>query len=457
MTFTRTRIQIALLGLVVALSGCSDTNEAGPGASDVLVGDASNSAADLVEGSDEGGQDDLGAGDALTDEDVSEADDTGASDDLAQEDDLGANDDTASNSCHCDDTATCGEGQVCIDTGAGGECLPPAGSGECWWDADCPEETPECVGVGVCPCDVPCVTVSQPGHCALPAGSCCEADADCGTDMVCVAVGAGSCQQPAPPGQCWRDSDCGVDEECAGTDVCGCNMDCSAADSGTCQKKSTPPPSGCCSTDADCGDLQVCADIPGVGEGQGFSTCAAQLTQEKDCWTDADCQGSDYCLGAQTCPCGLDCGMVSAPGECTPAEDGVLGLVLKEAGGFAASDTTTTLDSDGMTIVKLGPAASTCISSLSAGQYAQLVVAAKAVDWDAVALTYKNPDNPFCCCDQIISSLTVTFLQVPKPIEEWSTDWCSESLQDGSMPQPLLSFIDAVHELQGAVTAGCAP
>ena len=84
-----------------------------------------------------------------------------------------------------------------------------------------------------------------------------------------------------------------------------------------------------------------------------------------------------------------------------------------------------------------------------------LLPAAEAVDWDAVAETYRPPDNPMCCCDQILTELVVTLTTADGETSTYETDWCSQSLSDPSFPPELLAFVHTVEDVGDQIWAYC--
>jgi len=210
--------------------------------------------------------------------------------------------------------------------GYGTECC----CGDCFDDTvcECSNGKIRCYNTDACLGD-PCGEVVE-----LPF-PCCEAGDPnaCAVDkpMVCVQlpdVQYGKCVFETASPHCWWDSDCAEGDLCKGASICPCDADCDGEDKqGVCLPEEIPY--GCCAEDKHCdlgnGPALECAtykaDEPGVcvypkGEGQ--------------CWDAADCPVGQYCKGASLCPCGLDCGMITAPGKC--ATGGNVGDVCGASG-----------------------------------------------------------------------------------------------------------------------------
>ena len=90
---------------------------------------------------------------------------------------------------------------------------------------------------------------------------------------------------------------------------------------------------------------------------------------------------------------------------------------------------------------------SSCTTLLQTEFLDLLLPAAEDVDWDAVAPSYRPPDNPHCCCDQIISELTVVLTDHAGESFAVSTAWCSQSLTDATFPADLRAFLNTVVEV----------
>jgi hypothetical protein len=128
-------------------------------------------------------------------------------------------------------------------------------------------------------------------------GDCCTTDGDCGTG-VCVK----SACKPASNSQCWNDEQCSAGYVCSGAVVCECGQLCGAPDqAGAC----VPDDQDCCISDTDCGDTGEC--VQGV--------CKPRPPEFPQCWTTRDCVGG-VCVAPSVCPCGSDCLVPDAPGNC---------------------------------------------------------------------------------------------------------------------------------------------
>jgi hypothetical protein len=113
-------------------------------------------------------------------------------------------------------------------------------------------------------------------------------------------------------GRCWWSGDCDPGQSCIGAALCPCNADCDMIDMpGACSGL------GCCDTDDDCEPGETC-----IGPGApGSGTCQPALSPGQ-CWTAADCYGTQECVGAFQCPCMGACAMMTKPGECSPLPQG---------------------------------------------------------------------------------------------------------------------------------------
>ncbi len=141
----------------------------------------------------------------------------------------------------CGTAAQCGEGDLCLHTGAPnlqGRCYRPAEYPECWSSSDC-EEGATCWDANVCACEeVGCVP--NMGMC-LTFEACCEGDQDCLNTEVCVhpegqPTADGTCKSLVQPGSCWNSQSCPAGQTCQGAKVCPCGALCLVADQlGTCQ------------------------------------------------------------------------------------------------------------------------------------------------------------------------------------------------------------------------------
>jgi hypothetical protein len=182
--------------------------------------------------------------------------------------------------------ATCGQ-VGCPDTppNNGDPCSLCAVSPSCSWDerpTDGPLYTATCV--------------DDRWHVDMQWAYCCKADADCGTG-VCV----NSACKPASSDQCWTDAQCSADYVCSGAVVCECGQLCGAPDqAGTC----VPKDRTCCVSDTDCADDGECVQGVCKERPTGFACCSVR-----------DCLGG-ICVAPNLCPCGSDCLVADAPGNC---------------------------------------------------------------------------------------------------------------------------------------------
>lgn len=224
------------------------------------------------------------------------------------------------NCCYLD--AHCPQGFVCAGEGPGGypgSCEPPAPTGACWDNDDCPA-VEHCEGAQICPCDALCDMIDLPGSCVpdLP-GGCCQEDADCVADNVCAGDedpwNDGICLVAPAFGDCWDDGDCGQGEWCFGSTFCPCNWDCDM-DMMEAPGFCVDPPWPCCFSEVDCPKDMVCA-------GDEFDWFEGGICKEPpaegNCWDDGDCETGETCFGAIFCPCGTDCGQIEMPGACLPS------------------------------------------------------------------------------------------------------------------------------------------
>ena len=286
-------VRALAVGAALVLFGCPDT---GDGAADVT--DSSVGSPDGIGGADTGGTSpDSTAPDASGTGDAADAQGTEPQDAAAVED--------AIPGCHCASAAECGPGQLCLDPGPNGDCVPVPGPTGCWTDADCGAQA-KCQNASVCPCDAPCAQASTPGTCVPDfLVDCCSASDDCPLGYVCSdAAPTGVCKPAPPPGSCWASSDCDPGFVC-NAQVCGCDSDCGVPDQiGECVSGVL----GCCAEDADCGPGLTCSPI-GAGSCQPAPAPGA-------CWKDADCGEGLLCEGAFACPCNADCAEPDQAGTC---------------------------------------------------------------------------------------------------------------------------------------------
>jgi hypothetical protein len=416
----------------------------------------------------------------------------------------------------CATSTDCYEHQVCVDTAEGccsecrprscdpavdecppcstcenataghpGQCVPIPCPAECTGDADClPGEHCETYPPGCCgrcvvddpcaliDCDQSCTTDEQcptdyycwftPDGCCstckpitVPAG-CCDEDSDCpeldaGVTLVCRGQGQGTnpawgvCVAAPEAGWCWADSDCGPGLACHGAGLCGCQLDCDApaflgapyAGPGLCVQ----PGAACAAVDPAWVEEYCDAASVIVFDGQACrQTCLGCCHCEPFC--DYTFQTFDECRAA----CGGD-----------PLDFSALYVNLQTDGGFTGQGgLDLVLEAGLLHVVSPWGEPSYCSAYLSADTFDLLHGLASAVDWAGVAASYKSPDNPFCCCDQFIYSLHATFVPTSGTATGTTTEWCDESMMNGSMPQPLLDLLDALRQVAQDALESCA-
>lgn len=152
---------------------------------------------------------------------------------------------------------------------------------------------------------------------------------------------------------------------------------------------------------------------------------------------------------------GVDAGPPPPPPDTTTTTHEAFALNYSKSGGFAGWTTTIDVTAAGeLSITASGPNAGTCSDApLTEAQLTTLGDAAAAVSWDEVLPSYKSKDNPFCCCDQFVTDLSVTLAAdspAPKPFH---TDWCDES--EAALPAELSAFRNAVESVGAEVLAAC--
>jgi hypothetical protein len=81
-----------------------------------------------------------------------------------------------------------------------------------------------------------------------------------------------------------------------------CECSCDADSQFTCELQP-----GCCNQDADCGDFAYAPCVNNV--------CKMPVLDA--CWSNAECDQGEICVGASVCPCGYDCDAPDTPGHCT--------------------------------------------------------------------------------------------------------------------------------------------
>ena len=145
--------------------------------------------------------------------------------------------------------------------------------------------------------------------------------------------------------------------------------------------------------------------------------------------------------GADPTEDSLDCRVFATCGS-----DGILELSLDTSGGFAGSGSTD-FSLRGNTLAQTFPFGNqrNCQSHLSSDQQARLALAAADVAWEALERSYIDPENPNCCCDQIVSSLSVRLGQGEEVGVLVETTWCSATF--ASLPVELQTFVKTLSEV----------
>lgn len=96
-----------------------------------------------------------------------------------------------------------------------------------------------------------------------------------------------------------------------------------------------------------------------------------------------------------------------------------------------------------------------CSSVLSGAQGESLLGAAARVDWASVRTSYIPPDNPNCCCDQIVYALEATVTICDGGTRSAQTTWCEEATHDGTLPDSLFGLLRALLNIARDVLTGC--
>lgn len=201
----------------------------------------------------------------------------------------------------------CNYGEECCC----GKCHP---SMQCW----CQGGTFGCAYTDACmvpSCEQPCCSPSDPLACT---------EYGVGEHQCVVRDDwqQGRCLPAVTYPSCWSDGQCELGEACTGASACPCDVDCDMMEApGTCTKQEIPQ--GCCLIDDDCdlgGNMAFqCAFRPG----DAFGACLPLANGINECWDDGDCDADETCTGASFCPCGLACGVLEKPGQCTPLPSGL--------------------------------------------------------------------------------------------------------------------------------------
>ena len=283
---------------ITACSGADDKKS---------VDTADSSAADLLQQADS-------AEDLEADPDM--GDPLEVADDALQETaaDLGEDLKDPPDNC-CLEAADCDQGFVCVgaqqgDVPKAGSCQPEPDSGECWSDDDCNSVEDWCEGQVICGCGEKCMLGT--GHCIhTDPPFCCESDEQCFGDESCVGetqTFEGLCMADPGGNACWGDAHCEPEGSCLGASVPSCWSD-AQQKMGTCSTM----PDYCCLSNNDCEAGHTCTAADGPEEP---GTCELDAPPG-ECWSNADCNDKEYCHGANTCPCFMDCFTVNT-GQCKP-------------------------------------------------------------------------------------------------------------------------------------------
>ncbi len=254
----------------------------------------------------------------------------------------------------CATSSDCPSTASCIGPEGKRRCVPTVAAGTCWGDANCaPGET--CEGALVCPCELPCPTLTLGGCKAKP-------PAPCTSDSACPGgscIPAGTCT----PGCAVGDPSCCDQSKCVAlTNACAKDADCPAGicvAGTTCAPGCVPPSAACCygNTCQPAGKCSVSnpAGCAQLGCGTGF-TCAPSATCHpsactcdlgKGTWScTKDCAGGECvksaCPGKSPagclksgCAAGLECktNLGCAPSSCTCDESTGTWQCLPDCGG----------------------------------------------------------------------------------------------------------------------------
>jgi hypothetical protein len=239
----------------------------------------------------------------------------------------------------CNSHLECGPGLMCRNQNSSESC-PPSGSAvcvpipepgrTCWNYDDCPDGL-ACQKVVICGCNGRCF-FNRIGQCEAP--TFCEADTDCGDfaacarDVECILSPCssvstcpfgGTCQDRIE-GRCWNHESCATGEYCAGLQICPPDTTCAYPDTpGLCEPRADL--GACCSSFKGCKPGLRCVS-GGVGSSCSLDTtsvCVPATAVGGACYTDEDCDRSEFCEGEFLCPCGLEgCEGDPRPGRCAP-------------------------------------------------------------------------------------------------------------------------------------------
>ena len=156
---------------------------------------------------------------------------------------------------------------------------------------------------------------------ALPEG-CCSIDSDCQTGFVCVFPSSsetvGVCAPYPQQGSCYSSSDCAYGYGCFDSVRCDCGDPFCEIQLGFCHVQGAT--GICCTSDADCPPELQCV----VRKDDPQMNACLVKPREDECWTDADCETDEVCVGAKWGPC---CFIVNTQGtmgefgDCVPAQE----------------------------------------------------------------------------------------------------------------------------------------
>jgi hypothetical protein len=380
----------------------------------------------------------------------------------------------------CQTDVDCGEGDwTCVPGTEAGVCKPPVGPGtdHCWWNGDC-GPTEACFGAAVCPCNADCDMADQTGTCK--AAGCCLSDADCGVKR-CVGGSEGVkgvCVEAPGAGRCWSTDDCNLGEACHGAAACPCGEECwGFVGPGVCQPEGVTcvaVPEAEIEEVCDAASIVIfdgtkcvatCMGCCGCGPWcdftfQGFADCAAACLGGTCAVWDGACDDAmpeqpwwafdgHECVEIDTCVCPACPGTFSTEEACkTTCSTAQLTIGVSTTGGY---------DGDGAYDWYLSGGAieghnpwsgvKNCSVQLSSMDMHALWEAAGKVEWDTIEKSYKSPENPYCCCDQFVWSMSAFFDPGPGAGDYLWTEWCDESEMGGKMPAGLLGLRDKLEKV----------
>ncbi len=193
--------------------------------------------------------------------------------------------------------------------------------------------------------------------------------------------------------------------------------------------------------------------------------CCCDLDEVVEPWCDSGqwaCPGGyemwygEDCNGTCGTPCSLPCWDVPdiaeevaelevvepevVEPEITDKHIAEVEVTFGKSGGFMGGDAE--WDLDGTTLDISDSYTNTyCESPVTQEQISGLVTAANLVEWEGVKPTYINPDNPFCCCDQFVYTISLKISYSDGEVKTLSSTWCDENLFDDQIPTDLLDFV----------------